>query len=79
VLSSRQSGGGSAPLDAGPANRDCIVLSPCGANELLPMDPQFPADLFTACLTTPILIALRWFITQNRSAREHSTALYGEA
>jgi hypothetical protein len=46
--------------------RDCIVLAPCAANEILPMNPEFPADLFTACLTTPILVALRWFITQNR-------------
>ncbi|KAM3574990.1 hypothetical protein VYU27_003116 [Nannochloropsis oceanica] len=45
--------------------RDCIVLAPCAANELLPTNAKFPADLFTACLTTPILIALRWFIVQN--------------
>jgi regulator-associated protein of mTOR len=24
----------------------------------------FPADLFTSCLTTPIAVALRWFIRQ---------------
>lgn len=46
--------------------KDCIVLAPCAGNEILPMDPQFPADIFTACLTTPILVALRWFIIQNR-------------
>lgn len=57
-------GGGGAGSAA--SQRDCIVLAPCAANELLPMNPAFPADLFTACLTTPILVALRWFITQNR-------------
>ena len=44
----------------------CIVLCPCGANEELPMNPDFPADLFTSCLTTPIPIALRWFVSQNK-------------
>lgn len=29
------------------------------------MNPNLPADLFTSCLTTPIDIALRWFILQN--------------
>jgi len=46
-------------------HRDCIVLAPCAANELLLINHKFPADLFTSCLTTPILVALRWFIAQN--------------
>ena len=29
------------------------------------MSPDLPADLFTACLTTPIIVALRWFIGQS--------------
>lgn len=41
-----------------------IVLAACRANEILPLNPQYPADLFTCCLTTPIPIALRWFILQ---------------
>ena len=40
--------------------KNCIQLAACGPNELLPMNPDLPADLFTACLTTPIKIALRW-------------------
>jgi len=42
-----------------------IVLAACKADEVLPMDPNYPADLFTCCLTTPIDIAIRWFILQN--------------
>ena len=46
--------------------RDIIVLCPTSApNELLPMNPELPADLFTSCLTTPIPVALRWFVLQN--------------
>ena len=41
-----------------------IVLAACRGNEILPLSPQYPADLFTSCLTTPIPIALRWFILQ---------------
>ncbi|KAJ8928348.1 hypothetical protein NQ314_019078 [Rhamnusium bicolor] len=35
--------------------------------EVLPMNPDLPADLFTACLTTPIKVALRWFVLQPTS------------
>ncbi|KAG0616749.1 hypothetical protein M758_5G139500 [Ceratodon purpureus] len=41
--------------------RDCILLAACGAHEILPQNSDLPADVFTACLTTPIKIALRWF------------------
>lgn len=46
--------------------QDTIVLCPCSENEWLPMHPNYPADIFTSCLTTPIPIALRWFIRQNQ-------------
>ena len=45
--------------------QDSIVLCACASNESLPINPQFPADVFTACLTTPIKMALRWFCTTN--------------
>ncbi|KAJ3102895.1 hypothetical protein HDU97_000208 [Phlyctochytrium planicorne] len=45
--------------------KDCIQLAACGPNEILPMNPDLPADLFSCCLTTPIEIALRWFVSQN--------------
>lgn len=31
------------------------------------MNPELPADLFTACLTTPIKIALKWYVLQYTS------------
>ncbi|KAI2512997.1 Raptor N-terminal CASPase like domain [Fragilaria crotonensis] len=45
--------------------RDTIVLSPTSENEWLPMHPDYPADIFTSCLTTPIKMALRWFVRRN--------------
>lgn len=47
-----------------PKSSTCIVLAACGPDEILPMNPLYPADIFTSCLTTPIPIALRWFILQ---------------
>ncbi|KAF3941315.1 hypothetical protein ABW19_dt0202382 [Dactylella cylindrospora] len=44
---------------------DCIQLAACGPKETLPMNPDLPADLFTCCLTTPIEIAIRFFVLQN--------------
>lgn len=44
---------------------DCIILAACQKAESLPTNPDLPADLFTCCLTTPIEIALRFFILQN--------------
>lgn len=49
------------------ALKNCIQLAACGSGELLPMDPDLPADLFTSCLTTPIKVALRWFCSQRSS------------
>jgi len=46
------------------AIRDTIVLCPTSQGEWLPLNPDFPADIFTSCLTTPIPIALRWFVHQ---------------
>lgn len=37
-----------------------IMLCACEENEDLPQLAELPADLFTACLTTPIRTALRW-------------------
>ncbi|XP_077222936.1 regulatory-associated protein of TOR 1-like isoform X3 [Tasmannia lanceolata] len=45
--------------------KDCILLAACEAHETLPQSAEFPADVFTACLTTPIKMALRWFCTRS--------------
>ena len=33
--------------------------------EILPLNPELPAELFTFCLITPIPTALLWFLYQN--------------
>lgn len=62
-------GSHSSPSTTTPAYsyRNCIQLAACGEDQILPMNPQLPADLFTACLTTPIKIALKWFMLQRTS------------
>ncbi|GAA5994463.1 ubiquitin-binding TORC1 subunit KOG1 [Rhodotorula paludigena] len=45
--------------------RDTIQLAACLSHETLPMNPDLPADLFTCCLTSPIEIALRFFLLRN--------------
>ena len=45
-------------------DEDLILLAACGAGELLPQNPELPADVFTSCLTTPIHMALLWFSTR---------------
>ncbi|KAG6028895.1 hypothetical protein E4U41_000542 [Claviceps citrina] len=45
--------------------RPYIHLAACAPKENLPTNPRLPADLFTACLTTPIEMALWFFVLQN--------------
>ncbi|EIN14287.1 hypothetical protein PUNSTDRAFT_140611 [Punctularia strigosozonata HHB-11173 SS5] len=45
---------------------DSIQLAACAANEMLPSSPELPADLFTSCLTSPIDIALRFFVNNHQ-------------
>ena len=47
------------------ADGKCIVLAACKADETLPLNPAYPLDIFTSCLTTPIPTAIRWFVLQN--------------
>ena len=42
-----------------------IQLAACTKSEMLPTNPDLPADLFTCCLTTPIDISLRFYILEN--------------
>ena len=51
--------GGAAYLPPLSFLRNCIQLAACSKDQLLPMNPDLPADLFTACFTTPMKVALR--------------------
>jgi regulator-associated protein of mTOR len=68
----RANGGGSSQPQPQPGAsaqhfplRESIHLAACAPDEVLPMNPDLPADLFTCCLTSPIEISLRWFVLQN--------------
>jgi len=45
--------------------REVLQLGACASDQILPMNPDLPADLFTSCLTSPIEMALRFFILRN--------------
>ncbi|RUS18731.1 hypothetical protein BC937DRAFT_88408 [Endogone sp. FLAS-F59071] len=62
LVASQQQHSGAVPVTP---MKDCIQLAACGPNEILPMNPDLPADVFTSCLTTPIEMSLRWFVMQN--------------
>ncbi|KAI0042582.1 hypothetical protein FA95DRAFT_1564189 [Auriscalpium vulgare] len=49
-----------------PPYSESIQLAACAANEHLPSCPELPADIFTSCLTSPIDIALRYFVMHNQ-------------
>ena len=57
----------------GASYSDAIHLAACMANEVLPMSPDLPADLFTCCLTSPIETSLRHFVLQDPLKRNIST------
>ncbi|KAI0673943.1 hypothetical protein C8Q78DRAFT_662134 [Trametes maxima] len=56
-----------------PPFSECIQLAACAADEQLPSCPELPADLFTSCLTSPIDIALRYFLLTNQLPNDVST------
>lgn len=64
--------GGGYPEGMAPFS-ECIQLAACAADEQLPSCPELPADLFTSCLTSPIDIALRYFLLTNQLPNEIST------
>ncbi|KZP15647.1 hypothetical protein FIBSPDRAFT_895647 [Athelia psychrophila] len=43
-----------------------LQLAACASHEHLPSCPELPADLFTSCLTSPIDIALRYFLMNHQ-------------
>ncbi|TIA71133.1 hypothetical protein E3P91_02737 [Wallemia ichthyophaga] len=44
---------------------DSIHMAACSPDEMLPMTPELPADLFTSCLSSPIEMAVRFFLLQD--------------
>ncbi|KAI0271448.1 raptor N-terminal caspase like domain-containing protein [Gloeopeniophorella convolvens] len=52
--------------EGSPPFSESIQLAACAASEQLPSCPELPADLFTSCLTSPIDIALRYFVMHNQ-------------
>ena len=59
------------------AIRDTMVPCLTAQGEWLPLNPEFPADIFTSCLTTPIPMAIRWFVYQRRSVGTEFPTLAG--
>ncbi|KAG5503206.1 hypothetical protein GH5_04269 [Leishmania sp. Ghana 2012 LV757] len=39
-----------------------LFICACSPGETLPLNPNLPADLLTSCLTTPLRMALEWYI-----------------
>ncbi|TMW91211.1 hypothetical protein EJD97_014630 [Solanum chilense] len=64
-----------ASNSSGPSTRDCILLGACEAHETLPQSAEYPADIFTSCLTTPIKMALRWLCTRSLFCESFDYAL----
>ena len=42
-----------------------IQLAACQKTETLPTNPDLPADIFTACLTTPIIMSMTFHVLEN--------------
>ncbi|KAJ1959884.1 Target of rapamycin complex 1 subunit kog1 [Dipsacomyces acuminosporus] len=45
--------------------REDIHFAATGADELLPTNPELPYDVFTSCLTTPVKMAVRFWVIRN--------------
>lgn len=50
-----------------PTAQSSLQLGACAAGQSLPQHPELPADLFTACLTTPVKMAVKWFALTQRT------------
>ncbi|KEG14191.1 regulatory associated protein of mTOR [Trypanosoma grayi] len=46
-----------------------MLICACSAGCFLPLNPQLPADVLTSCLTTPLQMALEWYVSY--SHRKH--------
>ncbi|KAH3664176.1 hypothetical protein OGAPHI_004890 [Ogataea philodendri] len=48
---------------------ESIQLGACRSDEILPLNPDLPADLFTCCLTSPIEMSVKWFVLSSPLSR----------
>ena len=48
-----------------PVYSNNIQLAACGKDEMLPTNPKLPADLFTACLTSPIIMSMKFHLLED--------------
>ncbi|KAG7895949.1 hypothetical protein KL936_000657 [Ogataea polymorpha] len=48
---------------------ESIQLGACRSDEILPLNPDLPADLFTCCLTSPIEMSVKWFVLYSPLSR----------
>ncbi|PAV89798.1 hypothetical protein WR25_21626 isoform A [Diploscapter pachys] len=61
-----------------PRFKDCIQLGACRADEFLPTNPDLPADLFTACLTSPIQTSVLWYLIKTGRKKQFSDTILDE-
>ena len=70
--------GAPSPREGGDLLKEVILLAACSAGEVLPQTPDLPADVFTACLTTPIKVCLlvcsAAYHTHQGALRSHACA-----
>lgn len=50
---------------------ESMQLGACQSDEMLPMNPDLPADLFTCCLTRPIEMSIKWFVLFSPLREKH--------
>lgn len=51
-------------------DNEVFMIAASSLNETLPITPDMPADILTSCLTTPIEIALKWYLKQSSVLRK---------
>ena len=57
------------PLKKSPINhvgRDIIIFASTNSTQRVPHNPLYPADVLTACLTTPLRVALRHCVARSK-------------
>lgn len=50
---------------------ECLHLAACNKNQMLPQNPEIPADLYTSCLTSTVKTALHYWFHQQKITNIH--------